>query len=83
MASEKTRGAPKRQGKKPKAAAIAKAAKKAAARSAAQTPASTAELTGAGRPAPSRPRGGHRPLAELVALVRVQYALAHPDADAA
>ena len=29
MASEKTRGAPKRQGKKPKAAAIAKAAKKA------------------------------------------------------
>ena len=38
MASEKTRGAPKRQGKKPKAAAIAKAAKKAAARTAAQAP---------------------------------------------
>ena len=42
MAGEKSRGAPKRQGKKPKAAAIAKAAKKAAARSAAQTPTSTA-----------------------------------------
>ncbi len=38
MAGEKSRGAPKRQGKKPKAAAIAKAAKKAAARTAAQTP---------------------------------------------
>jgi hypothetical protein len=36
VAGEKTRGAPKRQGKKPKAAAIAKAAKKAAERSAAQ-----------------------------------------------
>ena len=32
MAGEKSRGAPKRQGKKPKAAAIAKAAKKAAAK---------------------------------------------------
>jgi hypothetical protein len=41
VAGEKSRGAPKRQGKKPKAAAIAKAAKKAAARSAAQTPTST------------------------------------------
>jgi len=39
MASEKTRGAPKRQGKKPKASAIAKAAKKAAAQTAAQSPA--------------------------------------------
>jgi len=37
MAGEKTRGAPKRQGKKPKASAIAKAAKKAADRAAAQT----------------------------------------------
>jgi hypothetical protein len=41
VAGEKSRGAPKRQGKKPKAAAIAKAAKKAAERSAAQTPTST------------------------------------------
>ncbi len=39
MASEKSRGAPKRQGKKPKAAAIAKAAKKAADRTASQAPA--------------------------------------------
>jgi hypothetical protein len=38
VANDKSRGAPKRQGKKPKAATIAKAAKKAAARSAAQTP---------------------------------------------
>ncbi len=39
MASEKSRGAPKRNAKKPKAAAIAKAAKKAAAQTAAQSPA--------------------------------------------
>jgi hypothetical protein len=39
VAGEKSRGAPKRQGKKPKAAAIAKAAKKAAAQTAAQSPA--------------------------------------------
>ena len=41
MASEKTRGAPKRQGKKPKAATLAKAAKKAAERSAAQSTSTT------------------------------------------
>jgi hypothetical protein len=41
MASEKSRGAPKRQGKKPKAATIAKAAKKAAERSAAQSTTTT------------------------------------------
>jgi hypothetical protein len=39
VASEKSRGAPKRNAKKPKAAAIAKAAKKAAAQTAAQSPA--------------------------------------------
>ncbi|HEY4870008.1 MAG TPA: hypothetical protein VII79_08380 [Candidatus Dormibacteraeota bacterium] len=37
MAGEKTRGAPKKQQKKPKAAATAKAAKKLAARNAGQT----------------------------------------------
>ncbi|HUZ70220.1 MAG TPA: hypothetical protein VMU65_10940 [Candidatus Saccharimonadales bacterium] len=41
MANEKSRGAPKRQGKKPKASAIAKAAKKAAERSAAQSTTTT------------------------------------------
>jgi hypothetical protein len=36
MAGEKTRGAPKKQQKKPKASAVAKAAKKQAARTAGQ-----------------------------------------------